>query len=190
MEKNMRSSALVALLLSGCAYQTTDYVTGEGSVVCVTTERLSSRVQEGWSGEVVSVEESFSPEEKAWVNVIFHHAVGKDCDRIEFAECTLGFDGSDIKVEASAEISFAKNREKCDGPVEPLVASCQTVALEEDTWTFQYGEMDLAVDVPSTVETPCLDLDPPRGCSTVPGGTGVVPILLAMGVLRRRRTRG
>ncbi len=187
----MRSLVLAGVgltVMTGCAYKTSEYGDGEGSALCITTDRLTNRVQGDWAGEVEYVEESFVPQEKAWVNVVFHHAVGKDCDRIESAECTLGFNGTDVEVSASAEWAYARNREKCDGPIEPLVASCQTVSLEEDTWTFKYGGMDLVIDVPSTVETPCLDLDPPGGCTTAPGPLGAGIALLPLLMLRRRRT--
>lgn len=186
----MRTTALVATVLlaaTACSHRSSDYATGEGSAVCITTERLANRVQDGWTGRMEYVEEAFTPEEKVWVNVIFHHAVGKDCDTIELAECSLGFDGTDVEVTAMAEWSYAKNRENCDGPIEPLVASCQTVGLDEDTWTFAYGGMDLVIDVPSTVETPCLDLDPATGCSTAPGVLGGWAALLVLGATRRRR---
>ena len=186
----MRTLILSGLALSvatSCAYRSAEYVDGEGSQVCITTDQLANRIKNDWAGRVEYQEEEFLPEEKAWVNVIFHHAIGEDCDRIESAECTLGFNGTEVTVSATAEWSYAKNRELCDGPIEPLVASCQTVSLEEDTWTFRYSDMDLVVDVPSTVETPCMDLDPATGCSTAPGVAGGWAALLALAAARRRR---
>ena len=181
------AAATVAVLAQGCAYKASEYADGEGSAVCITTERLSNRIQGSWTGEVERVEEAFVPEEKVWVNVIFHHAVGEDCDRISFAECELGFDGNEVKISATAQWEYAKNRENCDGPIEPLVASCQTVGLDEDTWTFTYSDMDLVIDVPSSVETPCLDLDPQSGCSTAPGAPLAWLVMLPVLALVRRR---
>jgi hypothetical protein len=185
----MKSLALAALaLLSvGCSYRNSTYENGDGSTVCLTTQRIEERLNDGYAGTVGGWQEEIAAGDKLYVNVIFHHAVG-GCDRVEDTTCKLGFDGNNVEIEAGAVWQFRKNREQCDGPVEPLVASCQTVALEEGTWTFQYSDQDLLVDVPSSVETPCLDLTPPGGCSSVPSKTGsLMLVLLAACAVRRPR---
>ncbi|MFT4621583.1 MAG: hypothetical protein ACI8PZ_000235 [Myxococcota bacterium] len=180
-------TGLALVLTTGCAYRPSDYGDGEGSAVCITTDRLANRIQGDWTGVIEPVEEVFELDEKVWVNVVFHHAVGKDCDRIVASDCSLGFNGTEVDITASAQWEYARNRERCDGPIEPLVASCQTVGLDEETWTFVYGDMDLVIDVPSTVETPCLDLDTTGGCSTAPAAGGGFGVLLTLLALRRRR---
>lgn len=175
--------------ITGCAYQTSSYENGEGSVVCITTEQLSNRIGDDYSGTVTPMEETFEEDEKAWVNVVFHHALGKDCDRIESASCTVSYDGNKAVIQAEAEWKFRRDRAQCDGPIEPMVASCQTVSLDADTWTFQYGEMDLVVEVPSTVETPCLDIDPAAGCSSMGAQVPAIGwLLLTPALLLRRRS--
>ena len=175
------------VVMTGCAYHTVEYESGEGSMVCITTTDLSGRLAQDYTGEIVLEEENFQEGEKVWVNVVFHRALGEDCDVVDAAECTLGLNGNKIAIDASAEWSYRSDRALCDGPIEPMIASCQTHSLDAESYTFQYGEMDLIVDVPSTVETPCLDLDPVKGCATAPPWSApwmLVP-LLALAVRRR-----
>jgi uncharacterized protein (TIGR03382 family) len=184
----MRGWIVASLVMSmGCAYHAVEYESGEGSMVCITTTDLSGRLAQDYTGEVVLQEEVFEEGEKVWVNVVFHHALGEDCDVIDAAECTVSLDGTKIKVDSSAEWSYRTNRELCDGPIEPMIASCQTHSLDADSYTFQYGEMDLIVEVPSTVETPCLNLDPAKGCSTAPPWTAPWLLLPLLGLVVRRQ---
>jgi uncharacterized protein (TIGR03382 family) len=179
----------LALGLNGCAYRQSDYVDGQGSAICLTTEPLADRVKDGWTGQVPVQDEGFVPGEKVWVNVLFHRALG-ECDRLEAADCSLGFDGTDVAIEASAEVAWRKDRTACDGPIEPALTSCQTVALEEDTWTFAYGDVELILEVPSTVETPCTEIEPPIGCQSAPFGASLPMAGIVALLLGRRRRKG
>jgi len=143
--------ALAAIVLTGgCAYRTAEYTTGDGSELCLTTEPMNPDVEVG--------DQSFDADGRAWVNVVFHEGIGEECDQIESVQCTLAYDGSTVFVDAHATWRYRKKREACNGPSTSLIASCQTVGLEPDAWSFSYGDNELRLEVPSDGQTPCMSL--------------------------------
>lgn len=185
-----RSVVILSLVAaSGCGYRAAEYTTGDGSRLCLSNEPLNATEVANTTSEADPAE-SFAEDERLWVNVIFHHAVGEDCDQIEEAWCNLAYDGSTVHVEAGALWKYRKKREMCDGPVTALVASCQTVGLEPDTWTINYDNMELLVDVPSKSERPCMELNTAEGAGCNTAGTAGAPtlgLLMVLAAIGRRR---